>query len=79
MAKGVGRGVGGGQPTKFNQEMIDKLVDGIRKVFVLRHAAGLAEVHVVSVYNWLNQGEQDIREGRWTEHARFFYALKRMK
>lgn len=65
-----------GQPTKFCPEMVNKILEGIEAVLVLRQVAGYAEIHFTSLYNWLNDGKEDVLKGIWSEKARFFYAVK---
>lgn len=69
-------GNAGGRPTKFTPELTEMIIDAIDKVIVLKHVAGLCEIHVTSLYNWLEQGKQDVIAGNWTDHAQFFYAVK---
>lgn len=66
-----------GRPTKFCPEMVEKIIEGVRKVLVMRQVAGYAEIHYTSLYNWLNQGKEDILADNYTEYAKFFYAVKK--
>jgi hypothetical protein len=66
----------GGRPSKLDDAMIEKVVDAVKRVLVLRHVAGLCKIHFTSIYNWLEQAQADLKENQDTIHVRFFYALK---
>lgn len=66
-----------GRPTKLTQEMHDKIVENVKKVFVLRHVAGLSEINVDSIYEWLNRAKEDRKSGIETIYTKFSDALKK--
>ena len=65
-----------GQPTKFSAETTEKIIEGVEKVLVLGQVAAWAQITRQTLYNWLNQGKEDIGKGLWSEHAQFFYKVK---
>lgn len=61
----------GGRPTKFNQEIADKIVNYILMGSYVETAAQAAGIHKHTFYEWLKQGAHDQAAGKATLKAKF--------
>ncbi len=67
----------GGRPTKFTPEMQERILEGMKKVLVKRHAAAYAGIHHKTLYRYLEWGEEDLLNDLDTDYAKFCAAFKR--
>lgn len=66
-----------GRPTKFNPARAKSIIEAIAK---LAPYTAIAEAHQIdrsTLYDWIQKGFEDLKEGNKTALARFSYTLKK--
>ena len=66
-----------GRPTKFNKSRADSIIEAIAKFVPYTMVADANQIDRSTLYDWINKGLEDLRNGKKTAFARFSYTLKK--
>ncbi len=66
-----------GRPTKFNKSRAKSIIEAIAKFVPYTMVADANQINRSTLYDWINKGLEDLRNGKKTAFARFSYTLKK--
>ena len=66
-----------GRPTKFNKARAKSIIEAIAKFVPYTMVADANQIDRSTLYDWINKGLEDLRNGKKTAFARFSYTLKK--
>lgn len=66
----------GGRPCEYNADDHAAIVEAFKHTIVLSNVAGQVRRTKDTIRSWMKRGENDIKEGKDTEIARFFVDVK---
>lgn len=66
-----------GRPTKFNKSRAESIIEAIAKFVPYTMVADAHQIDRSTLYDWINKGLEDLRNGKKTAFARFAYTLKK--
>ena len=66
-----------GRPTKFNKSRADSIIEAIAKFVPYTMVADAHQIDRSTLYDWINKGLEDLKNGHKTTLARFSYTLKK--
>src|SRR5665811_748534 len=66
-----------GHPTKFNKSRAKSIIEAIAKFVPYTMVADANQIDRSTLYDWINKGLEDLRNGKKTAFARFSYTLKK--
>ncbi|WP_010597635.1 helix-turn-helix domain-containing protein [Rickettsiella massiliensis] len=67
----------GGRPTKFNKKRSDNIIEAIGNLVPYSVVAEANQIDRSTLYDWINKGFDDLKNGHRTAFAKFSYTLKK--
>jgi predicted DNA-binding transcriptional regulator AlpA len=67
----------GGRSTKFNKKRSDSIIEAIGNLVPYSIVAEANQIDRSTLYDWINKGFEDLKNGHKTGFAKFSYALKK--
>lgn len=52
-----------GHPTYLDEKLIEKIVDNVPRVFIMKHVAQLSDIPYQSLFHWMTRAKKEIKEG----------------